>query len=332
MQAIEVDAFGGPERLILREVPMLEPGPGEVLVKAAYAGVNYTDIYRSRGDYAHSPTYTTPLPFRLGVEGGGTIAALGAGVTVPASGARVAYTRITGAYAEYVTIPAGRAVTLPDGVPLDRGVALMSHGITAHYLSHDAFPLKAEDSCLVHAGAGGVGQMLIQLAKMRGATVYATVGSPEKMEVARQRGADAVILYRQEDFREAVMKLTDGRGVDVVYDSVGKDTILKSLNSLRVRGVCVLYGHASGIVENLPPLELAEAGSVYLTRPHLQHYLPDDETYQRRLADLLRWLGDGKIDVTIDRVFPLAAAADALRAMENRTSRGKLLIEIAPEA
>jgi NADPH2:quinone reductase len=331
MRALEIMEYGGPEVLQVREVEKPEPGEGEVLVKTAYAGVNFTDIYRRRGDYKGSVTYPTPLPYRLGVEGGGWVEKVGPGVTRVKVGDRVAYTRSHGTQAEYAVVLAMRATKLPDDVPFQQGIAIMGHGITAHYLSHDAYRLEPGSKCLIHAAAGGVGQMLTQLAKMRGAEVFGTVGSPDKVEIAKARGADHVIEYNEVDFREEVMRITDGAGVDVAYDSVGKDTLLKSLNSLRVRGFCILYGHASGKVENFDVLELAEAGSVFLTRPHLQHYVPTEEAYQARAQDLIKWLQEGKITVTIDSVFPLEQAAEATGVLANRKSKGKVLYEVFGE-
>lgn len=331
MRALEVLEFGGPEMLQVREVPVPEPGAGEVLVKTAYAGLNFTDIYRARGDYKDSPTYPTPLPYRLGVEGCGWVEKTGKGVTQVKEGDRVAFTRVHGAQADCAVVPAIRATRLPNTVPFQQGIAIMSHGITAHYLAHDAYPLESGSSCLIHAAAGGVGQILVQLAKKQGAKVFATVGSPEKVAIGKQRGADHVIEYTKVDFRDEIMRLTDGAGVDVAYDSVGKDTLIKSLNSLRKRGVCILYGHASGKVENFDLLELAEAGSVFITRPHLQHYVPTEEAYQARANDLLDWLQDGTIDVTIDKIYPLEKAADAIGRLMNRQSKGKILYELAGE-
>ena len=331
MRALEVEEFGGPEKLKVRDVPKPEVGEYDILIKTAYAGLNFTDIYRSRGDYKNSPTYPTPLPYRLGVEGCGWVEAVGKGVTRIKAGDRVAFTRVHGSQAEYAAIPAIRATKLPDQVSFKRGIAIMSHGITAHYLAHDAYPLELGSKCLIHAAAGGVGQLLVQLAKKQGAEVFGTVGSREKVEIAKARGSNHVIEYSKVDFRDEIMRITDGAGVDVVYDSVGKDTLIKSLNSLRLRGFCILYGHASGLVKNFDVLELAEAGSVFLTRPHLQHYVPTEEAYQARALDLLAWLQDGTIDVTIERVFQLEEAADAIDFLASRQSKGKVLYEVFGE-
>ena len=327
MKAVQIQKFGGPEVLEVVELPVPETAAGAVLVKMAYAGVNFTDIYRRSGHYAQSPTYPTKLPVVLGLEGSGTVAAAGAGVAGLAPGTCVAFTRGSGAYAEYASVPADRLVPVPDGLPLDVAAASMTHGMTAHYLIHE-FGLKAGDTCLVHAGAGGVGQMLIQLAKMRNVRVIATVGTNAKAAIARGRGADEVILYRETDFREAVHKITQGCGVDVVFDSVGRDTIHGSLYSLRPRGTCVLYGHTSGRVDHFDTMDLAEAGSVFLTRPHMQHYVATPAEYARRANDVLRWVAGGRLKVAIQKKYRLEDVAAAHNAMAGRQTTGKLLLEL----
>ena len=329
MKAILVRDFGGPEVLAPADCPAPRPGPGEISVRLAYAGVNYIDVYMRNGTYARSDTYRTPLPMVIGMEGSGVVAEAGPGVEDVRVGDRVAYCLARGSYAELAVVPAWRAVPVPASVPLAVAAALMLQGCTAHYLSHSAYPLKPGDVCLVHAGAGGVGQLLIQLAKARGATVIATAGSPDKAEIARARGADHAILYRETDFRGAVLDLTDGRGVDVVYDSVGQDTIRRSIRSLRRRGLCVLFGASSGTVASVEPLELAEAGSVFFTRPHLADYMASAEEVRARAGDLFRLLADGRLAVAIHREFALANAAEAHRELEGRGTRGKLLLRIA---
>lgn len=328
MRAVAVTCFGGPETLELIERPTPAPAAGEALVKLDYAGINFIDIYMRSGHYARSHTYQTPLPMIIGMEGGGTVAAVGEGVTHVAAGDRVAYCIVRGSYAQFAVVPASRLVRVPESVPLSVATALMLQGCTAHYLSHSVFALGAGHTCLVHAGAGGVGQLLIQLAKQRGATVIATVGSSEKAAIACALGADHVIRYRDEDFREAVMQLTGGKGVDVVYDAVGHETISKSICSLKRRGLCVNYGGASGLVESVRPLELAEAGSVFFTRPHLADYISTPEELNARAADLFAAYASGRLTVSIDREFPLQAAADAHRCIESRGTRGKLLLRI----
>jgi NADPH2:quinone reductase len=328
MKAIRIARFGGPDVMEYGDWPQPSPGPGEVLVKLDYSGVNFTEVYQRAGLYARSQTYKTPLPMVIGSEGGGSVAALGEGVDGLQTGDRVSYCIVRGSYAEYAAVPAWRLVKVPDDVPITIASALMLQGFTAHYLSHSAFPLKPGDSCLVHAGAGGVGQLLIQMAKICRATVLTTVGSAEKAAIAKSAGADHVILYRETDFREEVMRLTDKRGVDVVYDAVGRDTIAKSLRSLRRRGLCVNYGGASGLVESVEPLELAEAGSVFFTRPHLADYIADREELMMRANDLFSLWREGRLKVAIDREFPLQQAADAHRYLEGRQTRGKLLLKI----
>jgi NADPH2:quinone reductase len=328
MKTISVGRFGGPEVLEVLERPQPVPGPGEVLVKIERAGVNFIDVYMRSGFYAKSHTYQTPLPMTIGMEGGGTVVATGADVSSFAVGDRVSYAPFRGAYAEYAVVPAWRLVKVPAAVPMDAAVALMLQGYTAHYLSHACFPLGAGHTCLVHAGAGGVGQLLIQLAKIRGATVITTVGTADKAAIAKSRGADHVILYRETDFREAVMKITGGKGVNVVYDAVGKDTIHQSIRSLAKRGLCVNYGGASGLVQSVEPLELAEAGSVFFTRPHLADYIATREEVQARADDLFGHYAAGRLAVAIDRVYPLADAGAAHRQLEGRGTRGKLLLEI----
>ena len=328
MKAITIARFGGPEVLEPSDLPMPRPGAGEVLVQVECAGVNFIDVYMRSGRYARSSTYQTPLPMTLGMEGGGTVAAVGEDVADFAAGERVAWCIVRGSYAEYAVVPAARLVKVPAAVTMRVATALMLQGLTAHYLSHSAYPLEPGKSCLVHAGAGGVGQLLIQLAKLRGARVIATVGSADKAAIARQRGADHVILYREVDFREEVRRLTDGRGVDVVYDAVGRETIARSIRSLARRGLCVNYGGASGLVESVSPLELAEAGSVYFTRPHLADYISSATELRERAAALFAALADGKLAVSIDRELPLHQVADAHRVLEGRGTRGKLLLRV----
>jgi NADPH2:quinone reductase len=326
MKAISIEAFGGPE--VCRLVDAAEPRPaaGEVTVRLAYAGVNFMDIYMRNGTYARSHTYQTPLPMTIGMEGAGTVTAVGDGVTAHAIGDRVGFCLVRGSYAEFVNVPAWKAIPIPREVPFPIAAALMLQGSTAHYLSHSAFPLGPEHTCLIHAGAGGVGQLLIQLAKARGARVLTTVGNDEKASTARKCGADQTILYRQTDFREQVLGYTDGRGVDVVYDSVGRDTIHHSIRSLKKRGMCILFGASSGVVPSIEPIELAEAGSVFFTRPHLADYMRDADEIRSRSDDLFGLVARNALHVFVDREFALAEACEAHVYLEAGRSRGKLLL------
>jgi NADPH:quinone reductase len=328
VRAVGVNAFGGPEALCLLDLPEPEPGPGEARVRVTLAGVNFIDVYMRSGAYRRSDTYRTPLPMVLGMEGIGRIDALGEGVSGLAAGQRVAWCIHRGAYAEAAVVPAWKLVPVPDEMPDEVACALQLQGCTAHYLTHSAFALGPGHTCLLHAGAGGVGQLVIQLAKARGAKVITTVGSVEKAEIARARGADHVILYREEDFRERVSEITAGEGVDVVYDSVGRDTIARSIRSLRRRGLVVNYGGSSGLVEAISPLDLAEAGSVFFTRPHLADYMRDTAAIRSRTDTLFALVRDRRLEVAIDRVLPLADAPEAHRVLEGRGTRGKLLLRV----
>lgn len=328
MRAININAFGGPGVCEIRETAVPTPAEGEALVRVAYAGVNFIDVYMRNGTYARSHTYKTPLPMVIGMEASGTVEALGSGVTDLKVGQRVAFCLSRGSYAEYVSVPAWKLVSLPDDISFELGAAAMLQGCTAHYLSHSAFPLQRGQSCLVHAGAGGVGQLLIQLAKSLGATVFTTVSTPEKADIARRRGADHCILYRDTDFREEIMTLTSGKGVDVVYDSVGKTTIADSIRCIRRRGLCVLFGASSGVVDAIEPLAIAEAGSVFFTRPHLADYMASADEIRGRAGNLFGLVKEGRLSLTIDTVFPLADAASAHRYIEGGKTRGKLLLQV----
>ena len=329
MRAININQFGGPEVCEIQETATPAPSDSEALVRVAYAGVNFIDVYMRNGTYVRSHTYKTPLPMVIGMEASGTVEAVGDAVTDLKVGQRVAFCLSRGSYAEYVAVPAWKLVPLPDDISFELGAAAMLQGCTAHYLSHSAFPLQRGQSCLIHAGAGGVGQLLIQLAKYVGATVFTTVSTPEKADIARSRGADHCILYRDTNFREEVMKLTSGKGVDVVYDSVGKTTISNSIRSVRRRGLCVLFGASSGVVDAIEPLELAEAGSVFFTRPHLADYMATAGEIRGRAEDLFRMVREKRLSMAIDTVFPLADAASAHRHIEGGKTRGKLLLQVS---
>jgi NADPH2:quinone reductase len=331
MRAVRVRRYGGSEELVLDEAPVPEPGEGEVLVRLAYAGINFIDVYMRQGVYRHSHTYANTPPFTPGMEGAGWVERTGPGVDGPEPGTPVGYCLTLGSYAEYAVVPAWRLVTIPDGIDLGVGTALMLQGCTAHYLTHSLFHLESGQTCLVHAGAGGVGQLLIQIARIRGARVIATVGSEEKAEIARGMGAEVAILYREVDFDDAVLEATNGMGVDVVYDSVGQATFKRSLRALARRGTCALFGGSSGAVKSVNPLDLAEAGSVFLSRPHLADYTADATEIQRRADDLFGWVAAGRLKVAIDEELPLAEARAAHDAIEGRQTKGKLLLRSSPK-
>lgn len=328
MRAVQVAAYGEAEAMVVNAVDVPEPGPGQVRVRVAVAGVNFMDVYMRKGIYARSDTYKTPLPMTLGMEGAGTVDALGEGVTEPRLGQRVAYCLSRGAYAEFAIVPAWRLVPLPDAISFEDATALMLQGSTAHYLTHSAFKLETGKTALIHAGAGGVGQLLIQLAKWRGATVITTVGSEDKAEIARALGADHVILYREQPFGPLVREITDGIGVDVVYDSVGRDTIHASIRAVRRRGLCVLFGASSGVVDAIEPIELAEAGSVFFTRPHLADYISSADEIRGRAADLFEARAGGSLSAAIHDLMSVEDAAQAHRILEGRGTRGKILLSV----
>jgi NADPH2:quinone reductase len=319
MKVVRVHEFGGPEILRYEEVALPEPGPGEARVKLAASGVNFIDIYHRKGQYPGK------LPLTLGQEGAGVVDAAGADVADLKPGDHVAYASVQGAYAEYAIVPAARLVPVPAGVPLEQAAAVMLQGMTAHYLAHSTFALKPGDTALVHAAAGGVGQLLVQIAKRRGARVIGTA-SAAKLDLARAAGADEVIGYNEDDFEAAVKRLTGGKGVDVVYDSVGKTTFDKSLNCLRPRGYMVLYGQSSGPVPPLDPQVLNGKGSLFLTRPTLAHYTATREELLGRANDLFGWIAAGELRVAIDTTFPLGQAAEAHRYLEGRQTKGKVLL------
>ncbi|MBU1358193.1 MAG: quinone oxidoreductase [Gammaproteobacteria bacterium] len=329
MQAIRIHDYGDAGVCRSESVEVPTPGPGEVLVELEVAGLNFIDIHLRLGRYAKSDTYRNALPMTLGMEGAGKVEALGADVSGMAVGDRVAWCVVRGSFAEYAVVPAAKLVRIPDALDVGSAAALMLQGLTAHYLAHSAFELKPGRTCLVHAAAGGVGGLLVQLAKLRGATVIATVGSEEKAERARALGADHVILYREQDFREETLRITDGRGVDVVYDSIGRDTIARSIRSLARRGLCINFGGASGLVESIVPLELGEAGSVFFTRPHLADYIATPQELTSRANELFDHAISGRLQVSIDRRWPLVETSEAMRYLEAGRTRGKLLIDIA---
>jgi NADPH2:quinone reductase len=320
MKAIIVRRHGGPEQLEYSDFDIPTLGRREVIVEIQAAGVNYIDTYHRTG------LYPADLPFIPGMEAAGTVMAIAPGVTEVAVGDRVAWAMTRGAYAQYAIVPASRLVKLPDGLDFDLAAASMLQGMTAHYLTHSTFSLKPGDTALIHAAAGGAGLLLVQMAKMRGARVFGTTSTAEKAALARQAGCDEVILYTEKDFQAEVKSLTGGRGVDVVYDSVGASTFEKSLDSLRPRGLMVSFGNASGPVPPMSPLILSQKGSLFLTRPTLAHYCVTREELLERAGDVLGWVASGKLSIRIHKIYPLAEAAQAHRDLEGRATSGKLLL------
>jgi len=320
MKAIQVFETGGAEQLRLVDVAEPVPAAGQVLVKIAAIGVNYIDTYFRTG------LYKSDIPISIGMEAAGVVAAAGAGVTDLAAGDKVAYAMERGAYAEYAVVPAWRLVKMPDGMAFEASAAAMLQGMTAHYLTHSTYPLGASDTALVHAAAGGTGLLIVQMAKMRGARVIGTTGTAEKAALARGDGADETIIYTEQDFESEVKRLTAGRGVDVVYDSVGASTFLKSLNCLRPRGMMVSFGNASGAVPAIEPLILSQKGSLFLTRPTLASYAAAREELLSRAGDVLNWIASGKLSVRIHKTYKLSEASQAHRDLESRRTSGKLIL------
>jgi NADPH:quinone reductase len=320
VRAVIAERLGGPDVLELTERDTPEPGPGQLLVDVAAAGVNFADIYRRQGN----PPYPRDVPYVAGVEGAGTVAAIGPGVEGPGEGARVAWTGAQGSYAEQVIVPADHAVPVPDGLDLEVAAAVMLQGMTAHYLSHDTYPITEGDPVVVHAAAGGVGLLLTQMAKMRGGVVIATTSTPQKAELARAAGADHVAGY--DDFGVVVREVTGGEGAAAVYDGVGQATFDDSLAALRRRGYMVLYGAASGPVPPLDPQRLNTGGSLFLTRPTLAHYIATREELLSRADDLFRWIRQGKLEVRIGGRYPLDQAARAQEDLAARHTTGKLIL------
>ena len=320
MKAIRVQTPGGPEALDLKDCAAPKPGTGEALVRLQAIGVNFIDVYHRTG------LYPLACPFTPGVEAAGVIEAVGEGVSEPEVGARVGYVMVPGAYAELAAVPAESLVPLPEEVSFSQAAAALLQGMTAHYLSHDTFPLEAGQHVLVHAAAGGVGLLLVQMAKRRGAFVFGTVSTDEKAEAARRAGADVVIRYTHEDFEDVVRKETGGEGLHVVYDSVGRTTFDKSLNCLRPRGMLALYGQSSGTIPPFDPAVLVKKGSLFLTRASLAHYVIDRAELLERAGTVLAAIGGGSLELHIDRELPLAGAAEAHRLLEGRVTSGKLLL------
>ena len=320
MLAIRIHETGSPEKLRADDIPVPTPAVGEVRIRVEAAGLNFIDTYQRSGLYA------VPLPFTLGAEIAGIVSAVGADVTEFSVGERVATAKASGGYAAEALAPAAHVVKIPAGVTTQTAAALMLQGLTAHYLAVDTFPLRAGHTALIHAAAGGVGLLLVQLAKRAGARVIATVGTDEKVTLARGAGADEVVVYTRDNFTTAARALTGGRGVDVVYDAVGKDTFAGSIDSLRPRGMFVSYGNASGPVPPFAPLLLSQKGSLYFTRPTLAHYTQTPAELRARTDDLFGAVRAGALHVRIGASFPLTAAADAHRALESRATTGKVLL------
>lgn len=321
MQAIQVSQTGGPEVLTLVELPVPSPKPDEALVNIKAAGVNFIDVYFREG------RYPTPLPFVNGQEGAGVVTEVGSEVTTLKPGDRVAYSSALGSYAEYAAVPASRLVKIPDELDFEQAAAAMLQGMTAHYLLHSSYPLKKDETALIHAAAGGVGLLLVQMAKKIGARVIATAGTQEKAQLARDAGADECIVYTEADFETETKRLTDGAGVQVVYDGVGKATFDKDLNVLRPRGYLVLFGGSSGAVPPFDLIKLSQKGSLFITRPTLAHYTATREELEWRANDVLQSIARGELKLRIHKVYPLAEAEQAHRDLEGRQTTGKLLLQ-----
>jgi NADPH2:quinone reductase len=320
MKAIQVRQTGGPEVMEPMELPVPEPKANEAVVKLAASGVNFIDVYHREG------RYKVPLPFTPGQEGAGQVVAVGSDVKSVKIGDRVAWTAALGSYAEYIAVPADRLVSIPAGVSDQQAAAAMLQGMTAHYLAYDTYPLKSGETALVHAAAGGVGLLLVQMAHNIGARVLATVSTEEKAKLARQAGADEIILYSQVDFEAETKRLTGGKGVDVVYDSVGKTTFEKGLNLLRPRGMMVLFGGSSGAVPPFDPITLTQKGSLFLTRPSLGNYIATRDELMARSGAVFGMIASGKLKLRIEHTYPLAEAQRAHRELEGRKTTGKLLL------
>ena len=322
MRALRIRATGGPDALSEERVPIPVPGTGDARVRVEFAGVNFIDIYKRTG------LYTVPLPTTLGEEGAGIVEAVGAGVTDVRPGDRVAWASVLGAYAEYALVPAKRLVPVPATVDTRIAAAVMLQGMTAHYLATSTYPLKHGDRCLVHAAAGGVGLLLVQIAKRRGAYVIGTAGSDEKAELARAAGADEVIIYTRQDYVQEVKRLTDGRGVEVIYDSVGKTTFVPGFDALAQRGMMVLFGQSSGPADPIDPQLLNQKGSLFLTRPTLAHYTASRDELVRRSGELFEWIAHEQLSVRIGAEYPLKDAGEAHRALEGRRTTGKVVLRV----
>jgi NADPH2:quinone reductase len=326
---IVVPRLGGPEVLTLIDAPMPVAAADQIVVKLQYALVGFADVYQREGVYRANKTLSaTEAPLKIGGGGAGVVTSVGTGVTGLKPGDRVVYGEQLGSYAEYIALPAWRATKVPDGIDMKDVTGLPSQGATAHYLAHDTGKLAPGMTCLIHAAAGGVGHVLVQLAKARGATVLATVGSPEKAAFVKDLGADRIILYRDEDFVAAVKSWADGRGVDVAYDAVGPETLDKTIQCVRPRGLVVLYGNTSGLVESISPMALGNAGSLFFTRPRLANHMRDAAEAGKRMDDLLGAIHAGRLRLALAKVLPLDEAADAHRLIESRATIGRVLLSM----
>lgn len=321
MKVVVADPPGGAENLKYIDLPEPHPGDGEVLVKLEAIGVNFIDVYFRQGFYKAPES-----PVRLGNEGAGTVAAVGKGVNRPI-GSRVAYAMARGSYAEYAVVPNSVLVNLPSDISFETGAAIMLQGMTAHYLTHSTFPLRPGHTCLIHAAAGGVGLLLVQMAKIAGVTAIGTVSTDEKAQLAKEHGADHLILYTRTDFVDEVKRITGNKGVDVIYDSVGSTTFHKGLDCLCPRGMMASFGQSSGPVGQIDPLILSQKGSLFLTRPSLANYISDPQELKWRSSDIFNWIAAGRLNVRIHRIYPLADAAAAHRDLEGRKTTGKLLLK-----
>jgi NADPH2:quinone reductase len=320
MKAIIVENCGGPEVLVYKDIETPSPKAGEALIRIEAVGLNFIDVYHRTG------LYPLPRPFIPGMEAAGVVESIAPGVTEVAIGDRVAYAMNPGSYAEYASVPAWRLVKIPDGVDARSAAAVMLQGMTAHYLVTSVYPLKSGETALVLAAGGGVGLLLLQMIRRAGARGIGAVSTEAKAQLAREAGADEVILYSKQDIEQEARRLTDGRGVQVVYDSVGRDTFLKSLNCLAPRGMLALYGQSSGSVDPFDPALLAQKGSLFLTRPSLAHYAATREELLWRAGDLLNWIKSGELKLRIEQSFPLAEAAEAHRRLEGRKTTGKVVL------
>lgn len=327
MKAIRIERYGGPEVLLRQDVAIPEPGPDEVLVEVAFAGVNFMDVHTRQGKYQTSKTYPVRLPVTLGMEGAGTVVETGANATRFKAGDRVAWCIAWGSYAQYAVVPAARLAHIPDDIAFDLAAASIFQGSTAHYLCDDVGQLGPGRSCLIHAASGSIGQLLVQMAKRAGATVFATASTHDKAAIATKLGADHVMLYENGKFADHVREATQGAGVDVVFDAIGKTTLRDSFRAARTRGLIVNYGSVAGSLNDLDPIELGEAGSLYLTRPRLADHLQDADTVQRRANEVFAALMEGALHVQIDRNYTFDTVEQAHEALESRKQVGKAVIE-----